>query len=341
MFVQLPAAPGISVGIPSRWSDAGQIQYSRRVTSQRILSLLPAATEMVHCLGAGARLVGRSHECDFPPEVQARPVVTSTRIDSTQSAAQIQASVSLAAAQQQALFQLDARQIRALRPDLILTQGQCDVCAVSPADLAMVLADWSGPAPSVISLAPERFADLWSDLRRVGAALGLPDEGRSVISTLKTRVVDVISQVARAKEKPTVACLEWLDPLMGAGNWIPELVELAGGTPVLGLAGVHSGWITLDQLMATNPDVLIGLPCGFNLQRSRAALETFLKTPRVGELKSVRTGRVFAADGNAYFNRPGPRLVESLELLAEIFHPTLCPKPQLAGSGWVPVPAAG
>ena len=311
------------------------------MTSHRILSLLPAATEMIHCLGAGARLVGRSHECDFPPEVQSLPVVTSTRIDASQSGAQIQASVSQAAAQQQALFQLDARQIRALQPDLILTQGQCDVCAVSPADLAKVLADWSGPAPTVISLAPERFADLWTDLRRVGAALGLPDEGRSVISTLKTRVVDVISQVARAKEKPTVACLEWLDPLMGAGNWIPELVELAGGTPVLGLAGVHSGWITWDQLLATNPDVLIGLPCGFDLPRSRSALEAFLKSPQAGSLKAVRTGRVFAADGNAYFNRPGPRLVDSLELLAEVLHPTLYAKPQFSGSGWVPVPAIG
>jgi iron complex transport system substrate-binding protein len=296
---------------------------------------------MVHCLGASARLVGRSHECDFPPEVQALPVVTSTRIDASQSGAQIQASVSQAIAEQQALFQLDAQQIRALQPDLILTQGQCDVCAVSPADLAKVLAEWSGPAPTVISLAPERFADLWSDLRRVGAALGLPDEGRSVISALKTRVVDVISQVARAKEKPTVACLEWLDPLMGAGNWIPELAELAGGTPVLGLAGVHSGWITHDQLLATDPDVLIGLPCGFDLARSRSALEAFLKSPRIGELKSVRTSRVYAADGNAYFNRPGPRLVDSLELLAEVLHPTLYAKPQFAGSGWVPVPAVG
>lgn len=311
------------------------------MTSHRILSLLPAATEMVHCLGAGARLVGRSHECDFPPEVQALPIVTSTRIDASQSGAQIQASVSQAIAQQQALFQLDAHQIRALQPDLILTQGQCAVCAVSPADLAKVLAEWSGPAPTVISLAPERFADLWSDLRRVGAALGLPDEGRSAISALKTRVVDVISQVARAKEKPTVACLEWLDPLMGAGNWVPELAELAGGTPVLGLAGVHSGWITHDQLLATNPDVLIGLPCGFDLARSRSALEALLKSPRIGELKAVRTSRVYAADGNAYFNRPGPRLVDSLELLAEVLHPTLYAKPQFAGSGWVPVPAVG
>lgn len=304
---------------------------------QRIVSLLPATTEMVFALGAGDRLVARSHECDYPPEATRLPAVTAARLDPSQSSAAIQQAVRTALSNRQPLFRLDADRLRSLQPDLILTQAQCDVCAISPAELDDLVQHLPDPRPSVLALAPQRFADLWTDLRRVAVALGIPDEGRSVISALKSRVVDVIQRVSAASERPTMACLEWLDPLMGAGNWIPELVELAGAEPVLAQAGTHSAWIQFEQLAAANPHLLVALPCGFDLERTRQELASW--ATRFGAvLPAVREGRVFAADGNAFFNRPGPRLVDSLEMLAEIAHPALHPeKPVHRGTGWVPL----
>ena len=176
--------------------------------------------------------------------------------------------------------------------------------------------------------------DLWTDLRRVGAALGLPDEGRFAIAPLKTRLVNVIQQVSMVEKRPRVACLEWLDPLMGAGNWIPELVELAGGTAVAGHTGTHSQWLDWAALAAADPEVIVALPCGFDLQRTRAEVARLRARPEWFRLSAVKSGRVFLADGNAYFNRPGPRLVDSVEILAEILHPELFPKPRHRGSGW-------
>jgi len=305
----------------------------------RIISLLPAATEMVCALGASQQLVACSHECDFPTEVSRVPSVTAPNLNPALPANAINEAVNTALAEQRPLFRLKAETMVRLNPDLILTQGQCAVCAISPAELQSVLTQLPGPPPEVLSLTPAHFVDLWTDLRRVGIALGLPDEGRSVIGALKARVVDVLQQVAAANATPTVACLEWLDPLMGAGNWIPELVELAGATPVLGLVGIHSGWITFEQLAATDPEVIVALPCGFNLTRTRQEFETFLTRPGWSQLRAVREGRVYAVDGSAYFNRPGPRLVDSLELLAELLHPSLYPEPQYQGTGWVKLDA--
>lgn len=305
--------------------------------ASRIVSLLPAATEMVAALGAADRLVGRSHECDFPESVQRLPAVTSTRIPAAASSETIHRAVSQAVAANEPLFRIDPKALAGLAPDLILTQDHCAVCAVSRSELDGILKSLSGLRPEVLAFAPSRFADLWTDLRRLGAALGLPDEGRSAIAILKQRVVDVIQRVAGVETRPTVACLEWLDPLMGSGNWIPEMIELAGGTPLLGQAGRHSQWVTFDQLKAADPDVLVILPCGFDLPRVCAALEPLVGQAPWTELRAVREGRVFAADGNAYFNRPGPRLVDSLEILAEIVHPQLHPQPSHRNAGWRPV----
>jgi len=305
--------------------------------ASRIVSLLPAATEMVAALGAVDRLVGRSHECDYPESVLKLPAVTSTRIPSAAASDIIHQTVSEALAANEPLFRIDSEALAALAPDLILTQDHCAVCAVSQSELDDIVKSLPGPRPEVLAFAPNRFADLWADLRRLGTALGLPDEGRSAIALLKQRVVDVIQRVAGVETRPTVACLEWLDPLMGSGNWIPEMIELAGGTPLLGQAGRHSQWVTFDQLRAADPDVLVVLPCGFGLPRVCAALEPLVVQSPWTELRAVRDGRVFAADGNAHFNRPGPRLVDSLEILAEIVHPQLYPQPSHRSTGWRPV----
>ena len=311
------------------------------MAAQRILSLLPAATEMVFLLGAGERLVGRSHECDFPDAAHGIPIVSRTRIDPTQGSARIDAAVKESLSQNQALFSLDTARIRELKPDLILTQGQCAVCAIDALELDQLLDTWTGPRPEVLSLSPARIKDLWTDLRQVAQALGVPDEGRSVIGALKGRMVDVIQRVGASEERPTVACLEWLDPLMGAGNWIPELVELAGGTPVLGKAGVHSEWITWEELVAADPEVVVALPCGFDLHRTLLELAPLRTRPEWPRLRAVQRRRAFAADGNAYFNRPGPRLIDSLELLAEIIHPPPEPRLRFRGTGWTAVEQAG
>lgn len=306
------------------------------MAAQRILSLLPAGTEMVFLLGAGDRLVGRSHECDFPDAARTIPVVSQTRIDSSADSAHIDAEVKAALSEGKALFTLDSARIRELRPDLILTQGQCAVCAVDTSGLDRLLETWPSPRPEVVSLSPAHIRDLWTDLRRVAQALGVSDEGRSVIGALKGRMVDVIQRVGSFEHRPTVACLEWLDPLMGAGNWIPELVELAGGTPVLGRAGAHSDWISWDDLVAADPEIVVALPCGFDLPRTLQEMAPLRAHPEWSRLRAVREGRVFAVDGNAYFNRPGPRLIDSLELLAEILHPPPEPGLRFRGSGWTP-----
>lgn len=300
----------------------------------RVISLLPAATEMVCLLEAGDRLVGRSHECDFPGSVRSLPVVTASNVDTAASGRAIDAGVQAALAAGRSLFRLDAARFRELAPDLILTQAQCAVCAVSPADLEQVFHGWPGPLPTVLALSPSRLPDLWTDLRRVGSALGLPDEGRFAIAPLKTRLVNVIQQVSMMETRPRVACLEWLDPLMGAGNWIPDLVELAGGDHVAGKAGVHSDWMGWEALEAADPDVIVALPCGFDLDRTGREIRVLQSRPEWRRLRAVRLGRVFLADGSSYFNRPGPRLVDSVEILAEVLHPDLFPEPRYEGRGW-------
>ncbi len=301
---------------------------------ERIVSLLPAATEMVFALGCGERLVGRSHACDHPWAALPTPAVTRATVSPKASSTELHQAVTTSAQTGKSLFEIDRDRLRALRPDLILTQDQCAVCAVSPADLEAALADWPGPRPQVIRLSPSRLADLWTDFRQVASALSLADEGRSVIGPLKARVVAVIERVALLRWRPTVACLEWLDPLMGAGNWIPELVELAGGRPLFGEAGKHSDWMTWENLLLQDPEVIVALPCGFDLDRVRQEVSILARQPGWERLRAVRSGQLFVTDASAYFNRPGPRLVDSLEILAEILHPESFSPARYRGEGW-------
>lgn len=288
---------------------------------QRVVSLFPAATEIVCGLAAADQLVGRSHECDFPPEIVSRPVCTSTPIDSTAASREIHEQVTARLQQGLPLYEVDFEKLRELRPDVILAQAQCAVCAVSPAEVAPGLANWPGPAPQIVSLAPQRLLDLWDDIRRVATALRVPDNGRSFLRPLQSRVADIIQKACVLKRRPTVACLEWLDPLMAAGNWIPDLVELAGGSNLLAASGKHSPWLEWPKLQEANPDLILLLPCGFDLRRVRQEMAAVTRHPEWAKLRAVKRGQVYLADGKAYFNRPGPRLVDSLEILAEIMHP--------------------
>lgn len=275
---------------------------------------------MVWALGGGGQLVGRSHECDFPAEVTSLPACTESKLLPNSSSRQIDEQINNLLGASLSIYRLNTRLMQELKPGLILTQSQCDVCAASEADVAKALGNWTGPLPQILSLTPHRLADVWEDIRRIAAVLGISELGKEVLRTLKVRCVDVIEKVCLLP-RPSVACLEWLDPLMGAGNWVPELVELAGGRNLFGEAGKHTGRIRWEELCAANPEVIIALPCGFDLRRTREELRVLTEKPGWSALKAVRAGRVFICDGSAYFNRPGPRLVESLEILAEILHP--------------------
>jgi iron complex transport system substrate-binding protein len=275
---------------------------------------------MVCALGCGAQLVGRSHECDFPVEVTSLPVCTESKLLPNATSREIDEQIHNLLGASLSIYRLNTRLLQELRPDLILTQSQCDVCAASEADVAKALGHWPGTPPQILSLTPHRLADVWEDIRRVAAVLGAAERGKEVLRGLKNRCVDVIEK-ACLLERPTVACLEWLDPLMGAGNWVPELVELAGGRNLFGEPGKHTGRLKWEELRAANPDFLVALPCGFDLARTRTELAALSNKPGWADLKAVRKGRVFLCDGSAFFNRPGPRLVESLEILAEIVHP--------------------
>jgi iron complex transport system substrate-binding protein len=287
----------------------------------RIVSLLPSCTEIVCALGCAERLVGRSHECDFPPEIQSLPVCTSPRLDPAASSAAIDGQIKSLLQGALSVYELDVARLQELRPDIILTQDQCAVCAVSLADLEKALPQALARHAKIISVAPKRLADVWKDIQTTADALGLHEPGRAVLLQLKNRVVDVITKTCLIKKRPSVACLEWLDPLMAAGNWVPEMVELAGGHDVLGQPGHPSGWLEWNKLAQLDPDMIVLMPCGFGLERTRHEAKVLEERPEWRKLRAVKSKNVFVADGSHYFNRPGPRVVESIEILAEILQP--------------------
>lgn len=232
------------------------------------------------------------------------------------------------------IYEVDAGLLRELKPDVIITQTQCAVCAVTPEDVERAVWQLTERPAKIVALEPNRLGDVWDDIRRVAGALGAPERGDRLVDQLRRRVLDIGASAARLFPKPKVATVEWIDPLMAAGNWMPELVEVAGGVNLLGEAGKHSPSMTWDALALKDPDVLIVSPCGFDIERTRRELLALSAQRGWVRLRAVREGRVYLVDGNAFFHRPGPRLVESLEILAEILHPTSFSF-RHQGSGWV------
>jgi iron complex transport system substrate-binding protein len=287
----------------------------------RVVSLIASSTEMVCALGEGDRLVGRSHECDHPEWVRRLPAVTAPKFPTDGTSYEIDQRVRAIVQEGLAVYRVDAAKLDALAPDLILTQSQCEVCAVSTRDVEAAVCQMVRSHPRIVSLEPNALDDIFTDLMRVAEALGVPDRGRALVAQWRARI-DAIAEKARAlPQRPTVACIEWVEPLMAAGNWMPTLVELAGGVNLFGTAGKHSPWMRWDELVARDPDVIVVLPCGYDIARAAQDLPYLTGRPEWPSLAAVRGGRVFIADGNQYFNRPGPRVVESLEILAELVHP--------------------
>lgn len=305
----------------------------------RIVSLLPSATEVVAALGMAGTLVGRSHECDFPAEVAEVPVMTRPRIDPAKPSRGLHRQVSKLITRALSVFEVDAEALRRARPDVILTQHQCEACAVSQADLDAALENWTGSRPTVVSLAPETLEQVWQSFGTLGEALDLGWAGRELAERARERVEIISLRGAALDPKPTLACVEWINPPMIAGNWVPELVIAAGGVPVMAEAGQHSEFTTLATLAKSDPDGMIFMPCGFDLGRTLEEATPFLTRPTVARMRAIREGRIWAVDGNAYFNRPGPRLVTSLEILAEILNPGAFNFSR-EGTAWAPMAGA-
>lgn len=305
----------------------------------RVVSLLPSATEIAVAVGLGESLFGRSHECDFPPFVAALPVCTSTKLEKGLTSLQIDDRVQEIVRQGLSVYAVDAALLRSLKPDVILTQSQCAVCAVTPADLEEALGDWVGTAPTLLSLAPDDLGDVWGDLRRVGDAVGARPAADAAVERLQARLEALCVRTSRRSARPTVAAIEWIDPLMAAGNWVPELIRLAGGEPLFAAPGQHSPWLQWDALVAADPDVIIMMPCGYQIPQTMADLAPLTGREGWRDLAAVRGGRVFVADGHHFFNRPGPRLVESAEIIAETLDEERTTFDH-QGSGWVKLPAS-
>ena len=299
----------------------------------RILPLLSSGTEIVQALGLGKFQIGRSHECDYPASVLELPVCTRPAFSVNGSSAEIDALVKGRLASALSVYEVDADLVAHLHPTHIITQTQCKVCAVSLEDVELALQKQTGTNTKVISLEPFALNDLWTDIAKVGAACGYLDRAQELIGCLQRRMEDISKLAAGATSRPRVAAIEWLEPIMAAGNWVPELIEKAGGENLFGIAGQHSPWMTWDELVKADPDVIVALPCGFDLARTREEMHWLSERPEWAHLKAVKSGRVYLCDGNQFMNRPGPRLVESLLIFAELFHPGLF-EPRLKGSGW-------
>ena len=302
-------------------------------TPLRVVSLIASATEIVCALGRRDWLVGRSHECDFPGDVLALPALTEPKFEVEATSAEIDKRVKAIVREGLSVYRVDAEALRALEPDVIVTQDHCEVCAVSLSDVEAATCTWTERPVRTVSLKPDSLADIEADITRVAAALDAQETGAGLIADMRARIAAVRDSV-QGRPRPRVAFIEWVEPLMAGGNWMPELIEGAGGDNLFGEAGQHSDWMQWDSLIAADPQTIVVAPCGYGLERCLEELPLLQAKPRWARIDAVRNGRVYFADGNAYFNRPGPRLADSAEMLAEMIHPDVL-APWHQGSAWV------
>ena len=288
------------------------------VSPMRIVSLVPSSTELLFALGLGSEVIAVTHECDFPPEARELPKITRDALPDDLTPGQIDAVVRSRTEQGEPLYQLDAEALRRLQPDLIVTQALCAVCAVSHEDVRAI-AEGLDSRPSVISLDPRTLGEVLGDVRTLAEATGTRDAGVDLIADAARRI-DRVRLAVRDRPPLKVAALEWLDPVYVAGHWTPQLIEYAGGIDVLGMAGEHSERVSWSLVAAAEPDVVVVMPCGYDALRAHAQALDF-----ADRLASIGAGQVVAVDANAYFSRPGPRLVDGLELMASILHPEAVP----------------
>lgn len=288
---------------------------------QKIITLLAAATEIVCALGLQDELAGRSHECDYPEAIKALPVCTEVNLNDELSSREIDNQVKGILANALSVYSVKRHLIKELQPDIIITQDQCLVCAVPLQQVEQELTEYLDKPAHIISLQPNTLDDILHDITRIANALGVQAAGEDLLERLNERLDIIRHKLKFLENKPTVACIEWIDPLMIAGNWVPEMVQIAGGIPVLTDAGKHSPYVNWESIIEANPDVLILTPCGFSMDRTLKEVNVLLEQPGFNNLKAIKNNRFYIADGNQYFNRSGPRIIDSVEILAEIIHP--------------------
>ena len=302
--------------------------------AHRIVSLIASATEIVCALGFERELVGRSHECDHPAFVSRLPACSSSKVKVGAVSRAIDDQVRTIVSEGLSVYRVNPDHLNRLAPTVIVTQTQCEVCAVSLRDVEEAVCELVTSQPAIVSLEPMSLCGVWEDIRKVASALGDPGRGDDLVTRLKARLQGIRARTEPVRSRPSIACIEWIDPLMSAANWMPELVECAGGRNLFGEPGKHSGYFDFDRLAAADPDVIAILPCGFGIERTCREMPPLATHPGWPELAAVRNGRVFVTDGNQYFNRPGPRVVESAEILAEILHPERFDFGH-RGTGWI------
>lgn len=291
------------------------------MSDRRIVSLLPAATEIICALGLEHQLVGRSHECDYPVSISNLPLCSSAKFLPGSDSAEIDRQVKEILSESLSIYTIDRDLIKSLAPDVIITQAQCDVCAVSLKDVELALSDLLDKECQLISLQPNGLNDVYRDIGMIADQLGVENAGKELLELSDERINIIRHKLKFITEKPRIACIEWLSPLMIAGNWIPEIIEIGGGTPVLTEAGKHSSYIDFQDILQADPDIILIMPCGFSIQRALQEIGLLLDTPGWTHLQAVKTQRVYIADGNQYFNRSGPRMTDSIEIMAEIINP--------------------
>lgn len=293
----------------------------------RIVSLLPSATEIICSIGLGDQLVGVSHECDYPTFVSSLPRVTQTLIPNDASSREIDDLVRERLKTERALYSLDLPTLESLQPDLIVTQALCDVCAVAEKEVTAAACALPGQ-PQVINLEPACLEDVFRCMQLIGDATGTADQAAAAIAQLRQRVERVVSRAQLSTAHPKVVLLEWIDPPFSSGHWSPELVRLAGGIEQLGREGQRSHTTAWQEVLQADPDCLVIACCGFDIKRTLLDIPILTSYPGFDQLMCVQSDNVYLVDGNAYFNRPGPRLVDSLEILAHILQPTIHALPQ-------------
>jgi iron complex transport system substrate-binding protein len=301
---------------------------------KRIISLLPAATEIICALGLEDQLVGRSHECDFPVSIKNLPICSDAKFQSGSNSLEIDQQVKEILSDALSIYKIDKALIESLKPDIVITQAQCEVCAVSEKEVEEALSDLLKNNTQLISLQPNTLTDIFREIKETAVILEVEETGNQLIEDLQERIDLVKHKLKFFPSKPKVACIEWLSPMMIAGNWIPELIEIAGGIPILTENGKHSPFVTWEQIYDENPDVIVVAPCGFTIDRTLREIDLLINLPGWRDLTAVKNNMIYIADGNAYFNRSGPRVVDTIEMLAEMITPKYLVF-GYEGEGWI------
>jgi iron complex transport system substrate-binding protein len=291
---------------------------------KKIVTLIPSATEIVAFLGMKDSIVGRSHECDYPKELNKIIKLTSPKINVDGTSGQIHKQINTILENSLSVYKVDVNELRKLEPDIIITQAHCEVCAVSLSEVEKIVVKHLNEKTKIISLQPNSLDEVFSDIKKVGNGLSINEKTvNNLIKPLEERIKN-IKDISQRQKKITTACVEWMDPLMAAGNWIPEMVEISGGEDIFGKSGKDSHWINFDEIKNYDPEIIIFLPCGYDIKKTTKELENLLIIDNKWKnLSAFKNKQFYVVDGNQFFNRPGPRLMESLEIFAEIIHPKL------------------